>query len=238
MANSNNIRFYKKGEKLGEIEKLLIKNKKSLFIPDSRDAQNYVIAHETHFYVSLGKFFQEKIKSEGWDQVKVNKTATAIMLQDKKLKRLSYIYAPIFLFGEVTGHLYASTSYESETIFSQRDITFIKSFADILSEALTKSRLFKEESKDESKNFAVEDLSRGGIMLKVFDPYMLKFIKEETKMSIKLDVMGKEAKAIGKVVRLIKEKDHINLGIKFTELSPKDDAIIKKHIDHVTLSEH
>jgi hypothetical protein len=238
MANASNIRFYKKDEKLGEIEKLIIKNKKALFIPDTRDVQNYVIAHETPFYVSLGKFFQGKITNEKWDQVKVNKAATAIMLQDKKLKRLSYIYVPIFLFGEVTGHLYAATSYEAETIFSQRDITFMKSFADILSEGLTKSRLFKEDGKEESKNFVVEDVSRGGVMLKVFDPYMLKFIKEETKMSIKLDIMGKEVKAIGKVVRLINDKDHINLGIKFTELSPKDDAVIKKYIDHVTLSEH
>ena len=158
------------------------------------------------------------------------------MAQDRKENKNSYIYAPIFLFGEVAGYIHVCLTSSSDKLYSLQDIILVKSLAELASEALTKSRLFTADDKDDTK-IKVENISRGGIMLKLIDPYRLKFLKEGTRLLLRLFIDKQVIKCVGKIMRTEKVSDGISIGINFSEMNPQGDKFITNFVESINVGD-
>jgi hypothetical protein len=160
------------------------------------------------------------------------KAVAELMANDKKIDRSSYIYSPIFLFGDIVGYIYSAISEKRDRQYTVKEVIFVKSLADVASEAITKGKLFKADAEGDNR-MTVENISQGGIMLNVKDPYLLKFLKENARLLLKIFIGKDEVRCIGVIVRTEKINDFISLGIKFTEISPKDERIIATFVESV-----
>ena len=236
MSDYSNIKFFTAGEEHSQIEKLLIRYRQVLFISDTTDVRNYMMGASSPFFMTYSTVFQERIKNDGWNQDQIMHVAATLMAQDKKEGKTSYIYSPIYLFGDVTGYIHVSQKENGRKIFNNQDVILVKSLAELASEALTKSRLFTADDSDDTK-IKVENISRGGVMLKLIDPYRLKFLKEGTRLLKNVFIDKQVVKCVGRIIRTEKVPDGINIGITFSELNPAGDKIISTFVESVNVSE-
>ncbi len=236
ISSNSEIKFYKKDEEMNIIEKTIKVYKKALFIQDTYDVRNYMVGYNSPFYMSFGALFQHKIKNQGWNQKQITDAAAKLMEKDKSLNRLSYIYVPIFKFGDIVGHIYSSYHYNSNKKFTEKNVLFLRALGDIISEALTKNTLFQTGDEDQPK-IRVDNISRGGMKISVYDAYLLKFLQIGVHLSIMATIDERSANMTGEILRTDKQELGVGLGIKFIEIKPNDEKVIKDFVEGFSKSQ-
>lgn len=232
ICSTSDLKFYKKDFEFDEAEIILQNFKKTLFTENTDKIKSYINKSKSPFYITYGNSLSKESKEQGWEEGKIKAVAEKIQNEDIKKDRLSYIYIPLQAFEDIVGHIYLANDFKSKKIFEERDITYLSCLADIINLSLNKNKLFTADINDESK-LMVENISLGGMMINVRDPYLLKFLKKDTRLSIKVDLDDKKINPIGKIVRIYQYAGIINIGVKFIELAPKDEKTLKHYLENI-----
>ncbi|MEM2538719.1 MAG: DUF1577 domain-containing protein, partial [Candidatus Methanomethylicia archaeon] len=131
--------LHKQGENLPLPVIIVSKYKKCLLVEDTQDDTSYFKKYSVNEVISLSNFMQDLQWSE--EKIKEEIKKFKAFFTNNNIRSIAYV--PIFLFENVVGHIrVASLLSKISKILTVRDVFYIKALADIVSEALAKSKLF------------------------------------------------------------------------------------------------
>ncbi len=224
------IKLYKNEETNPKRVDILKRYKETIYIANVRDSKAYFKDHHGLEAISFLSYFNDLKNSGKPDQVIKNELIQA-MKDDIASTAVSYICSPIILFSQVIGHIFLGITEGSYSVFRDQDIYFVKYACDIITEALAKAKLHQL---DTGKDFDVPtiDLSAGGVLIEMNDPFILKYLTGDMKLRIVLKVNEREVTTIGKIIRIeINEEKNTEIAVKFTELRWNDQEYIDTYVN-------
>ncbi len=228
-SNRFRINLFKDMSALSPIEKVVSTFKKTFWIGDTDNLNNYLHLGDKYSIIGYEKYF---------DLVK--KTAAPEILEQIRQNYLSkgitsYAMVPIIVGERVVGVIEVSVpnepSYKNLSIY---EIFYIKGLADILGEIIVKGQ---GETDSTNANFKVMDLSVGGILANTKNVYLTHSIKENNIVMVNIKTDNKEIDIPSRVVRYhYMPGDNAGLNVAFEFIFDEDDkktdllAIIKKYV--------
>ncbi|MEN2998648.1 MAG: PilZ domain-containing protein [Brevinematia bacterium] len=219
--------LHKQGESLPLPVIILTKYKKPILIENTQEEASYFKKYLGEEAIAFGKFMED-LK---WPGEKVDEEIKKFISFFQKSNIKSIIYAPIFLFENVVGHIrVASLLNKTGRSLSLRDVFYVQSLADITSEALAKYKLFSLTSSSEFP-LPVHDISVGGLKVEI-EQYLAKFLDVGTrvKISIKFDD-NRTIVVKGRVLRVETEGSKLFSAIQFEDLDKTDEIVISSFVD-------
>ncbi len=224
------IKLYKNEESNPKRVDILKRYKETIFITNVRDSKAYFKDHHGLEAISFLPYFND-LKSAGKNDQIIKSELVQTMKDDIASTAISYICSPIILFSQVIGHIFLGFTEGSYNVFREQDIYFVKYACDIITEALAKAKLHQL---DTGKDFDVStiDLSGGGVLIEMNDPFILKYLTVEMKLRIVLKVNEREVTTVGKIIRIEKnEEKNTEIAVKFTELRWNDQEYIDTYVN-------
>ncbi|MGA2141586.1 MAG: PilZ domain-containing protein [Brevinematales bacterium] len=235
-SNRFRINLFKDINTVSPIEKVVNIYKKTFWIGDTDNLNNYLHLGDKYSVIGYEKYF---------DMVK--KTAAPDVLEQIRQNYLSkgissYAMVPIIVGERVVGVIEVSVpnepAYKKLTIY---EIFYIKGLADILGEIIVKSH---GETVKEDSDFTIKDLSIGGILANTKNVYLTHSIKENNIVMVNLKADNKEIDIPSRVVRYhYMPGDNAGLNVAFEFIYDQDSkktdltAFIKKYVRYITTSE-
>ncbi|MDH5680389.1 MAG: PilZ domain-containing protein [Spirochaetota bacterium] len=226
------IKLYQGNEKIARRVDILKTYKQTIFVSNTKDTKSYLKDQHNVNAISFLPYIQT-LKDNGFDDDKIKSVLLTVMKEDLATRALSYICSPITLFGHVIGHIFLGISEGAHQIFRDQDIYFVQSACDIISEAFAKGKLHQLDTGDEF-NVPVLDLSGGGTLLKLQDPFILKHLVEDMRLRVVIKINDSEVKAVAKIIRVNTENmepGEATLATKFTEIRWSEQEIIDKYVN-------
>lgn len=218
--------LHKQGENLPLPVVIITKYKKPILLEDTQDEKSYYKKYIGNEVISFCKFMED-LK---WDTDRISREVNKFMLFFANNNIKSIAYVPVFLFENVVGHIRVASFLDKVSkVLSLRDVYYIQSLSDILSEALAKYKLFSLSSNSEFP-IPVHDISLGGVKIEI-EQYLSKFLEPgvKVKMNLKFDD-GKIATLKGKVLRIDNKDDKLFAAIEFEDVSKVDENIISDFV--------
>lgn len=235
-TNRFRINLFKDMSNLSPIEKVVNIYKKTFWIGDTDNLNNYLHLGDKYSIIGYEKYFELIKKAMAPDileQIRQNYISKGID---------SYAMVPIIVGERVVGVIEVSVpndpAYKKLTIY---EIFYIKGLADILGEVIVKSQ---GEVQNANTNFKVVDVSIGGILANTKNIYLTHSIKENNIVLVNLKADDKNLDIPSRVVRyhyMPGENAGLNVAFEFIydEDSKKNDLsnLIKKYVKYVTITE-
>jgi hypothetical protein len=228
-SNRFRINLFKDIKNLSPIEKVVNTYKKTFWIGDTDNLNNYLHLGDKYSIIGYEKYFDMVKKTsapEVLEQIRQNYIAKGIT---------SYAMVPIIVGERVVGVI--EVSVPTEPVYKKLsiyEIFYIKGLADILGEIIVKSQGITESA---DVNFKVIDLSVGGILANTKNLYLTHSIKENNIVLVNLKADNKELDIPSRVVRYhYMPGDNAGLNVAFEfiydEDAKKNDlaSIIKKYV--------
>ena len=227
------IKILKDEEKYTEEVGFVVKYKKAFWLPNTNEAKTYIKEIPDQNIINFGMYFKE-MKQLGWQDSRISEEILKRRTNYNQQNILSIIVVPIMLFENVIGQISVNTSQKSVKNLRITDVYYLKALADIVSEALTKAKLFKL---DTGVDYLIDvtNLSASGASLEVKSRYILKFLHQGLRIKAGLKFSGRIVETISEIRRIDFHEESSYVAIKFIEISTKDQDFIedyvKKHID-------
>ncbi|MCX8096682.1 MAG: PilZ domain-containing protein [Spirochaetes bacterium] len=218
--------LHKQGENLPLPVVIVSRYRKPILLEDTQDEKSYYKRYLGNEVISFCKFMEDL----NWDTDRISREVNKFMLFFANNNIKSITYVPIFLFENVVGHIRVASFLDKiSKVLSLRDVYYIQSLSDILSEALAKYKLFSLSSNSEFP-IPVYDISLGGAKIEI-EQYLSKFLEPgvKVKINIKFDD-GKILTLRGKVLRIDTEEDKLFAAIQFEDISKIDETIISDFV--------
>lgn len=217
--------IFKDMEGLSPLEKVVFAYKKTFWISDTDNLNNYVHLGDKYGIIGYEKYFElvkKPISPDILEQIRANYLNRGI---------ISYCMVPILIGERVVGVIEVSVSdegnYKNMTIY---DIYYIKGLADILAEVYVKS---KTADMSDDSSFSVQDISMGGILASTKNIYLTRSIGENSVVKLKLVMDGKEIMLDSRVVRydyIPGQNAGLNVAFEFLTITNEDKAEIGNFI--------
>lgn len=192
-SNRFRINLFKELDKLSPLEKVVNIYKKTFWVGDTENLNNYVHLGDKYSIIGYEKYFEligKKTSPDILEQIRQSYISRGIA---------SYAMVPIIVGDRVVGIIEVSVpddlKYKKLTIY---EIFYIKGLADILGEVVVKSH---GEVHNANLNFKVVDLSIGGILANTKNIYLTHSIKENNIVLVNLKAENKEIDIPSRVVR-------------------------------------
>lgn len=192
-SNRFKINLFKDLSTLTPIEKVVNIYKKTFWIGDTENLNNYIHLGDKYSIIGYEKYFElikKTMSPEILEQIRQNYMSRGIM---------SYSMVPIIVGERVVGVIEVSVpndgKYKNLTIY---EIFYIKGLADILGEVVVKSQ---GASQSENANFKVLDISLGGILANTKNVYLTHTIKENSIVTLGIKSDEKDINIRSRVVR-------------------------------------
>lgn len=219
--------LHKQGENLPLPVIIITKYKKPILLEDTQDKSSYFKKYLGNEVIQFSKFMEDL----NWSNEKIEEEIKKFILFFEKNNIKSITYVPIFLFENVIGHIrVGSLINKISKILSLRDVFYIQSLADIVSEALAKYKLYSLSTTNEFP-LPVYDIGVGGIKIEI-EQYLAKFLEPgvKVKINIKFDD-GKIISTKGKILRIDQEKETLFAAIEFEDLDKVDELVITDFVN-------
>lgn len=226
ISDVGEISLHKQGENLPLPVVIVSKYRKPILLEDTQDEKSYYRRYPGNQVISFCKFMEDL----NWDVNRISREVNKFMLFFANNNIKSITYVPIFLFENVVGHIRVASFLDKVSkVLSLRDVYYIQSLSDILSEALAKYKLFSLSSNSEFP-IPVYDISPGGAKIEI-EQYLSKFLEPgvKVKMNIKFDD-GKVLTLRGEVLRIDTREDKLFAAIQFEDISKTDETIISDFV--------
>ncbi|MGC8767337.1 MAG: PilZ domain-containing protein [Brevinematia bacterium] len=222
------ISLHKQGQSLPLAVLIIVKYKKSLLIEDTLSQESYFKRYLADEVISISNFMTDL----GWSIEKMNEEVKKFInhFSDSDIKSVAYV--PISLFENVVGHIRVATSISKlGKVITLRDVFYIKSLADIVSESIAKYKLFSLSNQEEFP-LAVHDISVGGAKIEI-EQYLAKFLEVGNKLKVNLKFYdGKKISVKGKVIRIDVEDSKLFLAVEFVDLDKVDESILSSFVEN------
>lgn len=227
ISDQMDIQIYKEEPPSSFQVRLLREFREALFVADTNNPRSYVEPYENFGFMSYNRALMQKSKDQAAEAKEIIKK---MVIADREKNLKSYIYVPVVLSREVVGHVYTARTLSSEyPVFSTNDVYYVKSVADIVSEALIKARLFRLESGSEL-NVKVEDISLTGCLLVIDDPYIMKFMHQGVMVQVSFGFPDRIVEIRGEIRRVFSEDNKMKVGIHFAPLRRGTEEFLQKYI--------
>lgn len=218
--------LHKQGETLPLPVVIITKYRKPLLLEDTQEEASYFKRYIGNEVVCFGKFMVDL----NWSTGKIKDEVKKFIAFFNSNNIRSIAYAPIFLFENVVGHIrVASLLSKVSKVLTLKDVFYVQSFADIVSEALAKYKLFSLTSSSEFP-LVVCDISVGGAKIEV-EQYLAKFLEQGTK--VKLIFKFNDGKVVivkGKILRIDSGEEKLFVAVEFENLDRMDEIIINDFV--------
>ncbi|MCX8029672.1 MAG: PilZ domain-containing protein [Brevinematales bacterium] len=226
ISNIGELFLHKQGENLPLPVIIISKYKKSLLIEDTQDPKSYYKKYFGDDIIPFTKFMEDL----NWNSSKIEEEIKKFIIFFQKNNIKSICYVPIFLFENTVGHIrVASLLDKVSKSLTIRDVFYIRSLGDIVSEALAKYKLFSLAQNSEYP-LPVHDISIGGIKVEI-EQYLSKFLEAGTKVKLNIKFNnGKSISVKGKVLRIDAQEEKLFLAVEFENLDKSDEVIISDFI--------
>ncbi len=232
-SNRFKINLFKDLNGLTPIEKTVHIYKKTFWIGDTDNLNNYIHLGDKYSIIGYEKYF---------DMIK--KTMSPSVLEQIRQSYISrginsYAMVPIIVGDRVVGVIEVSIpedpKFKKLTIY---EVFYIKGLADILGEVIVKSQ--SQTTSDES-NFQVLDISMGGALANTKNVYLTHTIKENSIVVVEVKSQDRTFEVRSRVVRyhyIPGENAGLNVAFEFImdseEKKSELDGIIRKFVKNAT----
>lgn len=216
--------IFKDLNSLSPLEKVVQYYKKTFWISDTDNLNNYVHLGGKYNMIGYEKYFElvkKTLSPEILEQIRHNYISRNIT---------SYCMVPVLIGDRVVGVIEVSVpedaKYKKLTIY---DIFYIKGMADILAEVVVKSKAFSEEEGE----FEVIDVSMGGILASTKNIYLPRSYAENAIVNLQLKLESNEVKTTARVVRyeyIPGENAGLNVAFEFLGIGEEAKTEIGKFI--------
>jgi hypothetical protein len=222
------ISLHKQGQSLPLAVLIIVKYKKSLLIEDTLSQESYFKRYLADEVISISNFMTDL----GWSIEKMNEEVKKFINHFSNSDIKSVAYVPMSLFENVVGHIRVATSISKlGKVITLRDVFYIKSLADIVSESIAKYKLFSLSNQEEFP-LAVHDISVGGAKIEI-EQYLAKFLEVGNKLKVNLKFYdGKKISVKGKVIRIDVEDSKLFLAVEFVDLDKVDESILSSFVEN------
>lgn len=222
------INLHKQGQNLPLTVLIVVKYKKSLLVEDTQSPEFYFKKYLGDEVISMAKFMSDL----NWSNEKMNDEVKKFIMYFSNSDIKSVAYIPIFLFENVIGHIKIATPISKVSkIISLRDVFYVKSLADVVSESIAKYKLFSLAPQEEFP-LPVYDISIGGAKIEI-EQYLAKFLEVGNKVKINLKFYdGKTLSIKGKILRIDSEEDKLFLAVEFVDLDKVDEHILSSFVEN------
>ncbi|MGB9621135.1 MAG: PilZ domain-containing protein, partial [Brevinematia bacterium] len=222
------ISLHKQGQSLPLAVLIIVKYKKSLLIEDTLSQESYFKRYLADEVISISNFMTDL----GWSIEKMNEEVKKFINHFSNSDIKSVAYVPMSLFENVVGHIRVATSISKlGKVITLRDVFYIKSLADIVSESIAKYKLFSLSNQEEFP-LAVHDISVGGAKIEI-EQYLAKFLEVGNKLKVNLKFYdGKRISVKGKVIRIDVEDSKLFLAVEFVDLDKVDESILSSFVEN------
>ncbi len=227
VSDRSDLVLHKQGESLPLPVIIISRYGKPLLLEDTQDYSSYFKRYLGDEIIPFGKFMLD-LK---WDDDKIKAEVQKFMNYFLHHDIRSIAFVPIFLFENVSGHMWVASSLSkvSKNI-TPRDVYYIKAMADIVSEALAKFKLFSLGSEEEYP-LPVYDISLGGMKFEI-EQYLAKFIDLGTKLKIHLKFNdGKNVTLMGQVIRIEEEEGKLLAAVEFFDIGKTEEIVLSNWIE-------
>lgn len=187
------INVFKDASSLLPLEKVVSFYKKTFWIEDTDNLNNYIHLRDKYNVIGYEKYFElakKQLSPDILEEVRTNYLSRSIG---------SYAMVPIVVGEKVMGVIEVTVPNESGMKkLSVYEIFYIKGLADIMGEVLVKA---KSGSSGEYSQFNIIDISLGGLLANTSNVYLAHNIKENSIVNLGLRFEEKEMEIRSKVVR-------------------------------------
>jgi hypothetical protein len=209
-SNRFKINLFKDMSTLSPIERVVNMYKKTFWIGDTDNLNNYIHVGDKYSIIGYEKYFdmiKKTMSPDILEQIRQNYVNRDIS---------SYSMVPIIVGDRVVGVIEVSVpmdpKYKKLTIY---EIFYIKGLADILGEVVVKSQGISTPA---NANFKVEDISAGGILASTKNMYLTHTVKENTVLILNINSGDSLLDVRARVVRyeyLAGENAGLNVAFEF-----------------------
>jgi|GEM_PF-1674795 len=227
LGDKSDLLIHKQGENLPLPVVVISRYKKPLLLEDTQNYESYFKKYLGDEIIPFGKFMED-LK---WDDDKIKAEVQKFISYFAQHNIRSIVFVPVFLFESIAGHIWVGTLLNKVSkILTPRDVFYIKSMADIISEALVKFKLFSLGSGEEYP-LPVYDISLGGMKFEV-EQYLAKFLDVETKLKLYIKLNdGKTITTFGKVIRLEEEDGKLFAAVEFYDMGKAEEIILSDWLE-------
>ncbi len=223
-SNRFKINLFKDLTSLSPIEKVVNSYKKTFWINDTDNLNNYIHIGDKYSVIGYEKYFEL-----------INKTMSPEILEKIRQNYISrginsYAMVPILIGNNIIGVIEVSVPADPKfKALSISELFYIKGLADVLGEVVVKS---KGGLPDSNASLNLLDISIGGILANTNNVYLTHSIKENSIVVLNILVDKKEIEARARVIRYHYLKgDNGGLNIAFEFLI--DDEPIKNELSSI-----
>ncbi len=227
--------IFKDVNSLSPLEKVVQYYKKTFWISDTDNLNNYVHLGGKYNMIGYEKYFElvkKTLSPDILEQIRNNYLSRSIS---------SYCMVPVLIGDRVVGVIEVSVpedpKYKKLTIY---DIFYIKGMADILAEVVVKSKTFTEDSSE----FEIIDVSMGGILASTKNIYLPRSYAENAILNMQLKLDDAEVNTTARVVRYeYIPGENAGLNVAFEFIGIGDDAktevgkFIRKYMKQLNIKE-
>lgn len=216
-SNRYRTNIFKDLKGLAPLERVVTVFKKTFWIADTENLNNYIHSGNRYNTIGYEKYFeliQRSMKPDVMEQIRDNYINRGI---------ISYCMIPILIGDKVSGVIEVSVpdspKYKKISVY---DLFYFKGLADIMGEVVVKS---KTDSMDHDDTFTVLNFSMGGILASTKNIYLTRSIKENSIVVLGLVLENKELEVTARVVRYdYNPGDNAGLNVAFEFLNMSENT--------------
>ncbi len=225
-SNRFKTNIFKGDTNLTPLEKVVATYKKTFWIGDTDNLNNYVHLGDKYNIIGYEKYFElikKTLSPDVLEQIRDNYVGRGIS---------SYCMVPVLIGDRVAGVIEVSVPANSPEFkkLSIYDIFYIKGLADIMGEVVVKT---KSADMSQEETFSVINFSMGGILASTKNIYLTRSFRENSVVILTLVLDSKEIDVSARVVRydyIPGENAGLNVAFEFLNLSEDSKAEIGKFI--------
>lgn len=221
------IKFYPPGYKKGLMESLVGEEKRTLYLRDVSRLQTYTESQTLLGLINFSREFRAQLRnSESEDQA----MAPFRLLQRQDMERFiaNYVCAPLTIFDEVVGHIYASTAVLDRHLISYDEAYRIDLLAQLLSYAMSKTVIARSYFRHTYSR--VVNISMGGLLFEINNRQIFDFLTFHDRLNMLVPVRHSLLNFRGEITRFYPSRDGYNVGIRFFHGGPDDYRTLERFI--------
>lgn len=222
------IKLHKEGEPLAEEVQLVQRCKKPFWISDTTNTKDIIKDIISNDVCNYSHLFKE-MKSAGSDEEQIAIEVKNRQERYRKARIASVIVVPVRMFESVIGHISLASLFPVVRNFRISDVYYVMALADIVSEALAKSRLYKFDT-GASFDIPVINIGTGGAYLAVNSQYIIKFLNIRMRLGLDLLIKERVIETVSEIRRIDFSGATANLALRFIEVKPEKQAVLDQYI--------
>ncbi len=220
------VTFYKPGSKRTFLEEAVGREKKTLFMDNVNQAENYYKLRILYGLINFHKSYLAMVKETSEEGA--IKFFEEMRLRDLHQFKKSYLCAPLLIFDQVVGHIYMQTSQLDNLLISQDQAHQMDLLASIFSYALTKKVIARSYYSHPITR--IVNISMSGLLFELNNRTIFDYLVFQDMLKLEIQIRTSLLEFVTEITRYFPTESGYNIGVNFLSANPEDFKILENYI--------